>query len=115
MTHHRETGAVRFGLAPGTATGRPPSKPRSTPRTPPWWRRSTRTPNHPAANSSTPTTVRLRHAHVAGEIALLTVDWARDDPDGPADGDAPIRGTATGVARRAEDGFWRYRVEAPLS
>lgn len=114
MTHHRETGAVRFGLA---QDGHRPTAFEAAFNTPhaALVAQIYEDPEPPGGELGTPTTVRLRHAHVAGEIALLTVDWARDDPDGSADGDAPIRGTATGVARRTEDGFWRYRVEAPFS
>lgn len=114
MTHHRETGAVRFGLA---QDGHRPTAFEAAFNTPhaALVAQIYEDPEPPGGELGTPTTVRLRHTHVAGDIALLTVDWARDDPDGPADGDAPIRGTATGVARRTEDGFWHYRVEAPFT
>lgn len=110
MTHHRETGAVRFGLA---QDGHRPTAFEAAFNNlhAALVAQVYEDAEPPGGELGTPVTVRLRHSHVAGDIALLTVDWARDDPKG--DGE-PIRGTATGVARRAEDGFWHYRVEAPF-
>ncbi|RSM64629.1 nuclear transport factor 2 family protein [Kibdelosporangium aridum] len=53
-----------------------------------------------------PITVNPRHVYVCGDIALLLVDW-----EIPAAG---ISGTATDVARRGPDGFWRYVIDNPL-
>lgn len=52
--------------------------------------------------------VRLRHAQVAGDIGLLTVDWEYRRAGEPADD-----GTATGVVRRDTGGVWRYTVARP--
>ncbi|WP_086820154.1 nuclear transport factor 2 family protein [Allokutzneria sp. NRRL B-24872] len=51
-----------------------------------------------------PIEVRPRHAYVAGDIALLIVDWSIGD----------VRGTATDVARRGPDGVWRYVIDNPF-
>ncbi|MFC4116014.1 YybH family protein [Nonomuraea zeae] len=53
-----------------------------------------------------------RHVYVAGDIALLIVDWsirgtARDG------GDVDLSGTATDVVRRGADGRWRYVIDNP--
>lgn len=60
-----------------------------------------------------PITVRPRHVYTAGDIALLIVDWNIDgmDHDGRA---VRIEGTATDVARRGEDGYWRYVIDNPF-
>ncbi|PWV73217.1 protein of unknown function [Prauserella marina] len=53
-------------------------------------------------------TVRPRRIEVAGELALLIVDWViAAKPD-------PVEGTATDVARRGADGFWRYVIDNPF-
>lgn len=58
-----------------------------------------------------PIQVRSRHTYVAGDLALLIVDWEirGDGPDGPV----LITGTATDVARRGPDGYWRYVIDNP--
>ncbi|WP_431043489.1 YybH family protein [Streptomyces sp. P1-3] len=60
-----------------------------------------------------PIAVTPRHIHVAGDIALLIVDWrlAGTAPDG-----TPVRieATATDVARRGPDGRWRYVIDSPF-
>ncbi|MFD5320204.1 YybH family protein [Streptomyces sp. NPDC127098] len=53
-----------------------------------------------------PITVRPRSVSVAGDVALLVVDW-----EIPAAG---IAATATDVARRGADGRWRYVVDSPF-
>ncbi|MEU8380916.1 DUF4440 domain-containing protein [Streptosporangium sp. NPDC048865] len=60
-----------------------------------------------------PITVRPRHVHTAGDLALLIVDWVIDGTD--RDG-RPVRveGTATDVARRGRDGYWRYAIDSPF-
>ncbi|MCF2532366.1 YybH family protein [Yinghuangia soli] len=60
-----------------------------------------------------PVTVRLRHSHVAGDIGLLVVDWSVGGrgPDGEP---VSASGTATDVARRGPDGFWRYAITDPF-
>lgn len=60
-----------------------------------------------------PIEVRPRHAYVAGDIALLIVDWSirGEGSDGrPVD----VSGTATDVARRGPDGHWRYVIDNPF-
>lgn len=60
-----------------------------------------------------PITVRPRHTYVAGDLALLVVDWVMDGfgPDGKHH---HIEGTATDVARRGADGLWRYVIDSPF-
>lgn len=60
-----------------------------------------------------PIEVRPRHTYVAGDIALLIVDWSisGETPDGAV---VDIAGTATDVARRGEDGVWRYVIDNPF-
>ncbi|OLF15179.1 YybH family protein [Actinophytocola xanthii] len=63
----------------------------------------------PAANQRmldlrTPLSVRPRHVFPAGDLALLIVDWRIGD----------LTGTATDVARRGEDGRWRYAIDNPF-
>ncbi|MEV4805469.1 DUF4440 domain-containing protein [Nonomuraea sp. NPDC049421] len=53
-----------------------------------------------------------RQVYVAGEIALLIVDWsmrgtARDGTE------IDLSGTATDVLRRDADGRWRYVIDNP--
>ncbi|WP_457027959.1 YybH family protein [Kitasatospora sp. P5_F3] len=55
----------------------------------------------------------VRHTYTADEIALLVVDWTitGTGPDGsPVD----LTGTATDVARRGPDGYWRYLIDNPF-
>ncbi|MGA5218787.1 YybH family protein [Streptomyces cinereoruber] len=52
-----------------------------------------------------PIAVCPRQIHVAGDVALLTVDW---EIEGKASG------TATDVVRRGEDGHWRYVIDSPF-
>jgi ketosteroid isomerase-like protein len=60
-----------------------------------------------------PITVRPRHVYTTGDLALLIVDWVIDGTD--RDG-RPVRieGTATDVARRGQDGYWRYAIDNPF-
>ncbi|MFI6911871.1 YybH family protein [Streptosporangium sp. NPDC050284] len=60
-----------------------------------------------------PITVRPRHVHTTGDLALLIVDWVIDGTD--RDG-RPVhfQGTATDVARRGQDGYWRYAIDSPF-
>ncbi|WP_239160890.1 YybH family protein [Virgisporangium ochraceum] len=60
-----------------------------------------------------PMTVSVRHAYVAGDIALLIVDWSMTGTSRqgfPVD----LSGTATDVARRGDDGVWRYVIDNPF-
>ncbi|MEU6407636.1 DUF4440 domain-containing protein [Microbispora sp. NPDC046933] len=60
-----------------------------------------------------PITVRPRHVYSTGDIALLIVDWVIDGTD--RDGrPVHIEGTATDVARRGQDGRWRYVIDNPF-
>ncbi|MFF3004154.1 YybH family protein [Kitasatospora sp. NPDC057940] len=60
-----------------------------------------------------PITVRTRHTYVAGDIALLIVDWTITGT--AADGTpVDLAGTATDVARRGPDGHWRYLLDNPF-
>lgn len=60
-----------------------------------------------------PIEVEPRHVYVADDIALLIVDWtiAGTSPDGEK---IKVLGTATDVARRGEDGMWRYVIDNPF-
>jgi ketosteroid isomerase-like protein len=59
-----------------------------------------------------PITVHPRHVYVADDVALLIVDWSIE---GTARTGVPvnIRATATDVARRGQDGRWRYVIDNP--
>ncbi|WP_329086619.1 MULTISPECIES: YybH family protein [unclassified Streptosporangium] len=60
-----------------------------------------------------PITVRPRQVYTAGDLALLVVDWVIDGTD--RDGwPVHIQGTATDVARRGQDGYWRYAIDNPF-
>jgi uncharacterized protein (TIGR02246 family) len=60
-----------------------------------------------------PITVRPRHVYTAGDIALLIVDWVIEGKD--RDGrPVHIEGTATDVARRGQDGRWRWVIDNPF-
>lgn len=65
------------------------------------------------ASLGLPIEVEPRHVYVADDIALLIVDWTitGTTPDGEA---VNIRGTATDVARRGDDGIWRYIIDNPF-
>ncbi|TCJ95712.1 uncharacterized protein (TIGR02246 family) [Nocardia alba] len=60
-----------------------------------------------------PIRVSPRHTYVAEDIALLIVDW---EIDGTSPNGEPIHlsGTATDVARRDADGYWRYVIDNPF-
>ncbi|GAB7031377.1 DUF4440 domain-containing protein [Streptomyces sp. NPDC021749] len=69
-----------------------------------------------------PITVRPRQVRVAGDTALLVVDWEIGAEEGAAGGGGeahgavagPVCGTATDVARRGPDGRWRYLIDSPF-
>ncbi|WP_410600548.1 YybH family protein [Amycolatopsis sp. lyj-90] len=52
-----------------------------------------------------PVTVTPRQVRVAGDLALLIVDWVIE---------GHLAATATDVARRGEDGLWRYVIDNPF-
>lgn len=60
-----------------------------------------------------PIDATLRHAYVAGDVALLIVDWSIS---GIANDGTPIdmSGTATDVVRRDASRAWRYVVDNPF-
>lgn len=60
-----------------------------------------------------PIDVRPRHVYVADDIALLIVDWAIDGT-GPDGAPVHLHGTATDVARRGQEGTWRYVIDNPF-
>jgi ketosteroid isomerase-like protein len=65
------------------------------------------------ATLGVPITVRPRHVYTTGDQALLIVDWEIDGTD--RDGrPVHIEGTATDVARRGPDGYWRYAIDNPF-
>ena len=64
-------------------------------------------------NLGLPIEVRPRHVYVADDIALLIVDWAIIGTANTGE-NVDIRGTATDVARRGEDGRWRYIIDNPF-
>lgn len=60
-----------------------------------------------------PMDATVRHMYVAGDIALLIVDWSMrgTTPDGY---DLDLSGTATDVVRRDQDGRWQYLIDNPF-
>lgn len=60
-----------------------------------------------------PITVRPRHTYVAGDLALLIVDFSIEGR-GTGGEHVHIEGTATDVARRGADGLWRYVLDNPF-
>lgn len=52
-----------------------------------------------------PIKVMPRQVRVAGDLALLIVDWVIE---------GHLAATATDVARRGEDGLWRYVIDNPF-
>jgi ketosteroid isomerase-like protein len=75
-------------------------------------------PDRAAANQyllsfGLPIDAQVRHAYVAGDTALLIVDWSIHGTS--RDGhEIDLRGTATDVARRGTDGLWRYSIDNPF-
>jgi ketosteroid isomerase-like protein len=60
-----------------------------------------------------PISVTPRHTYVRDDIALLIVDFVIEGT-GPDGVPVHIEGTATDVARRGPDGFWRYVIDNPF-
>ncbi|OLT11258.1 DUF4440 domain-containing protein [Actinomadura sp. CNU-125] len=60
-----------------------------------------------------PITVRPRQCYVNGDLALLIVDWTIEGT-GPDGEPVHIQGIATDVARRGNDGYWRYVIDNPF-
>lgn len=61
--------------------------------------------NGPFLAIGLPISVRPRHVHICRELALLVVDWEIE---------GVVRSTATDVARRGADGYWRYVIDSPF-
>lgn len=61
--------------------------------------------NGPFLAIGLPISVRPRQVHVCGDIALLVVDWEIE---------GVVKSTATDVARRGADGYWRYVIDSPF-
>lgn len=59
-----------------------------------------------------PIRVEPRSVSVNGDLALLIVDWAITGRSA-AGQDVDVRSTATDVARRGSDGYWRYAIDNP--
>ena len=60
-----------------------------------------------------PIDATTRHIYVVDDIALLIVDWSIHGT-GPDGDEIHFEGTATDVARRGEDGKWRYVIDNPF-
>ncbi|MFJ9109434.1 YybH family protein [Streptomyces sp. NPDC102283] len=60
-----------------------------------------------------PIRVTPRHTYVSGDLALLIVDWVVEGRAAHGD-QVRITGTATDVARRGPDGYWRYVIDNPF-
>ncbi|MER5259181.1 MULTISPECIES: YybH family protein [unclassified Streptomyces] len=61
--------------------------------------------NGPFLATGLPISVRPRQVHISGDIALLVVDWEIE---------GVVSSTATDVARRGADGYWRYVIDSPF-
>lgn len=59
-----------------------------------------------------PISVELRQVYVVGDTALLINDYVHDGA-GPDGVHVHLEGTATDIARRGEDGVWRYLISNP--
>ncbi|KAF2777551.1 MULTISPECIES: DUF4440 domain-containing protein [unclassified Streptomyces] len=59
-----------------------------------------------------PITVALRQVYVVGDTALLINDYVHDGT-GPNGTPVHTAGTATDIARRGSDGYWRYLISNP--
>ncbi|MGC9498104.1 YybH family protein [Streptomyces sp. WG7] len=60
-----------------------------------------------------PIEVTPRHTYVVGDLALLIVDFVIAGTAAHG-GQVHIEGTATDVARRGPDGYWRYVIDNPF-
>jgi ketosteroid isomerase-like protein len=59
-----------------------------------------------------PMVATARHIFVAGDIAQIVLDWSLDGR-GSDDVDVHLEGTASDIARRGADGYWRYIIDNP--
>ncbi|MFB6501543.1 MULTISPECIES: YybH family protein [unclassified Streptomyces] len=60
-----------------------------------------------------PIEVSPRHTYVVGDLALLIVDFVIAGTAAHG-GEVRVEGTATDVARRGADGYWRYAIDNPF-
>lgn len=58
-------------------------------------------------------TAKLRESHVAGNAALLVVDWSVETT-GPDGTPQSLSGVGIDVLRRAADGRWRHAIDHPF-
>jgi len=61
-------------------------------------------------NLGLPLKANVRHVFVSDDTAQIVLDWsiAGKGPDGE---DINLRGSASDIVRRGEDGFWRYIID----
>ena len=57
-----------------------------------------------------PLEANARHVFVAGDIAEIVVDWSIDGT-GPDGEHVHVEGSASDIARRGADGFWRTLLD----
>lgn len=60
-----------------------------------------------------PMQITARYIFVAGDIASLVLDW-NIVGTGPAGEHVHIVATSNDIARKGEDGFWRYIIDNPF-
>ncbi|MFI5613087.1 YybH family protein [Amycolatopsis sp. NPDC051903] len=60
-----------------------------------------------------PMAATARHLFVAGDVVQIVLDWSIDGP-GPDGAHVHLEGTASDIARRGPDGFWRYLIDNPF-
>jgi ketosteroid isomerase-like protein len=60
-----------------------------------------------------PMTATARHLFVADNIVQIVLDWSLDGTG--SDGNPlHLAGTASDIARRGSDGYWRYLIDNPF-
>jgi ketosteroid isomerase-like protein len=57
-----------------------------------------------------PLEAKARHVFVAGDIAQIVLDWSIDGT-GPDGEHVHLEGSASDIARRGADGFWRNLID----
>nr|CTQ89704.1 conserved hypothetical protein [Kibdelosporangium sp. MJ126-NF4] len=60
-----------------------------------------------------PMKATTRQIYVAGDIALILVDWSIQGTT-PNGDEVDMKGTSTDIARRGADGTWRYVIDNPF-
>ncbi|MEW2501124.1 nuclear transport factor 2 family protein [Amycolatopsis sp. NPDC047767] len=53
-----------------------------------------------------PMNCEVRHAFVAGEVAMFALDWRLEGSD--------VSGVSTDIVRRGADGRWRFVIDNPF-